>query len=202
MTQVSSRAELRQRRRQLSLQQQTLAARDFTRQLCRLPQFICAHRVTFYIANDGELDVEMAMTIAECAGKACYLPVLHPLQQNSLHFVRYRSRQSLIPNRFGIPEPPLKQAQCAPAWSMNIILLPLVGFDSNCNRLGMGGGFYDRTLAFKKRNRSKSPLLIGVAHHCQQMEAITPQPWDIPLDMVITDQQIFHAPPDTLEPSE
>jgi 5-formyltetrahydrofolate cyclo-ligase len=68
----------------------------------------------------------------------------------------------------------------------------LVGFDRACHRLGMGAGFYDRSLAFLQQRRHwRRPRLIGLAHECQRVEALAPKPWDIPLDAVITEAAIY-----------
>ncbi len=79
----------------------------------------------------------------------------------------------------------------APTWTLDIILLPLVGFDRYGNRLGMGGGFYDRTLARLNHCDMKRPLLIGLAHHCQEVEQLQTQSWDIPLDIIATDKELI-----------
>src|SRR5690606_40461575 len=65
--------------------------------------------------------------------------------------------------------------------------LPLVAFDARGNRLGMGGGFYDRTFARAPRARTLRPRLVGLAHHFQQVASLPAEPWDIPLDAIATD---------------
>jgi 5-formyltetrahydrofolate cyclo-ligase len=78
------------------------------------------------------------------------------------------------------------------AWTLDLMLVPLVGFDGACNRIGMGGGFYDRTLAYLRRRRHwRRPRLIGIAHECQRVDRIDPRPWDIPLDAVVTEQGVY-----------
>ena len=177
----------------LSAYSQKRAANAFLTQLCRLPAFIFAQRIAFYIANDGELDVSQSMAIAQAAGKQCYLPVLHPLKHNRLLFMQHRLTDTLVNNRYAISEPVLDCKRMSPTWTLDLILLPLVGFDEQCHRIGMGGGFYDRSLAFKKNSPRNSPVLVGVAHDIQKVEKITLNSWDIPLDMVITDKQIYTA---------
>ena len=75
---------------------------------------------------------------------------------------------------------------------VNVVFLPLVGFDRSGNRIGMGGGFYDRTLA-NSTLQNRHPLLVGLAHSCQQMDPIEHQTWDIPLQKIATDQEIICA---------
>ena len=72
-----------------------------------------------------------------------------------------------------------------------VVLAPLVVFDSNCNRIGMGGGFYDRSFEFRKNPESKLPRLIGVAHEFQKVDQILPEDWDVRLDRIVTDQAIY-----------
>lgn len=184
-----SRRDLRQRRRQLSAAQQRRASAQLARVLRQRLEFRRARRIAFYLASDGEIDPAPLLAFAHTAGKACYLPVLHPLGANRLHFVRYRPGQRLASNKFGIAEPRLQTAADTPAWALDIIFLPLVGFDRQGHRLGMGGGFYDRTLAFKRHRRASTPLLIGLAHSLQELGTITAAPWDVPLDAIATERE-------------
>ena len=187
------RQALRQQRQQLSHYQQQRAATELASHLTRLPVFLRSKRIAFYLPNDGEIDPTPAMAIAEAAGKHCFLPVLHPLKFNRLYFSRYQTGQELQNNRFGIPEPPLQNTGASPAWSLDLILLPLVAFDSLGNRLGMGGGFYDRTLAFTLHNSRACPQLLGLAHHFQQVADISRENWDIPLQGIVTDHGLIQA---------
>ncbi|WP_461481603.1 5-formyltetrahydrofolate cyclo-ligase [Porticoccus sp.] len=185
------RSLMRKRRRALTRQQQQHAGNGLAEQLCRLPAFRYRQRIAFYLANDGEIDPQFAMGIAQRAGKHCYLPVLHPLKQNRLHFVRHRRDDALVANRFGIREPSLRGNSIASLHAIDIILLPLVAFDRQGNRLGMGAGFYDRTLS----RLGRRTLLIGLAHSCQETDSIARQPWDIPLHAIVTERQVIQARP-------
>ena len=89
-------------------------------------------------------------------------------------------------NQFGIAEPKLDCSKVCPVQSLDIIFTPLVAFDSSGNRLGMGGGFYDRTLAACK---ARGPALVGLAHQCQQSDALPHAPWDVPLHAIATPQK-------------
>ncbi|MGS2722847.1 5-formyltetrahydrofolate cyclo-ligase [Porticoccus sp. GXU_MW_L64] len=186
------RAEIRHRRRSLSRQQQRHAAEGLSRQISRLTAFRHARRVALYLGNDGEIDPLPTLLLAEAAAKRCYLPVLHPLKQNRIHFAPYRSGDRLAVSYFGYPEPPLGGSRIVPAWAMDLILMPLVAFDAKGNRIGMGGGFYDRTLAFAKTARRR-PILIGLAHSCQQLDEVTTNPWDIPLDAIATESAVIRC---------
>ena len=186
------RAEIRRRRQALTPQQQRSAAEGLSRQIANLPEFRRARRIALYLGNDGEIDPLPTLALAEAAGKQCYLPVLHPLKYNRIHFVPYRTGQPLTISHFGYPEPPLQGRRITPAWAIDLILMPLVAFDSNGHRIGMGGGFYDRTLAFTATSQRR-PILIGLAHSCQQLQQIDVQPWDIPLDAIATDKTVIRC---------
>ncbi|UTW44392.1 5-formyltetrahydrofolate cyclo-ligase [bacterium SCSIO 12696] len=184
------RAEVRHRRRSLSAQQQRHAAEGLSRQIANLPEFRRARRIALYLGNDGEIDPLPTLLLAEAAGKRCYLPVLHPLKHNRIHFVPYRSGDRLTVSHLGYPEPSLTDGNITPTWALDMILMPLVAFDAYGNRIGMGGGFYDRTLAFTKTS-SRRPTLIGLAHSCQQLDNITANSWDIPLDAIATESAVI-----------
>ncbi|OUS18210.1 5-formyltetrahydrofolate cyclo-ligase [Gammaproteobacteria bacterium 50_400_T64] len=190
-----NRSTLRQRRRALSARQQQIAATDISQCLNQLKRFQHAQRIAYYLANDGEISPQLAINQAEKHGQQTYLPVLHPLKYNRLYFTSPRNQPKLRLNRFGILEPQLGINTVAPVWTLDIILLPLVGFDRGGNRMGMGGGFYDRTLAQFNVNQGnkglKRPLLIGLAHHCQEVEQLQVQSWDIPLDIIATDKELI-----------
>jgi 5-formyltetrahydrofolate cyclo-ligase len=106
--------------------------------------------------------------------------------------LRYRSDARLLDNRYGIPEPSIQEQQL-PAWAMQVVLMPLVGFDRTGNRLGMGGGFYDRTFAFKRNRIHARPLLIGLAHSVQEVAALPTESWDMPLDLIATEKELLRV---------
>jgi len=113
------------------------------------------------------------------------LPIL---DDKSLKFAKIG--KNFRKNRFGIKEP--ISTDIISAEQLDIIFMPLVGFDSNKNRIGMGSGFYDRTLSFKKQQQNfKNPKLIGLAFDCQQVEQLEVQEWDVPLDVIITPSKIY-----------
>lgn len=96
-------------------------------------------------------------------------------------------------NRFGIPEPLGKAV--APQ-RLDAVCVPLVGFDGRGRRLGMGGGFYDRTFAVnarKKRGNARGPRLIGLAHACQQVGRLPHEDWDVRLTGVVTERKWIRA---------
>ena len=184
------RKSIRTKRRALTSAQQQSAAQNLAALISQQKFFLRAKRIGIYIANDGEIDPSLLMGIALNAKKACFLPIIHPLQFNRLYFGEYRNGDQLKANRFGILEPQFSATTIAPLWTLDVILLPLVAFDRNGNRIGMGGGFYDRTLAACV-NQPRRPTLIGLAHDCQEVDSISQQSWDIPLDQIITDHEII-----------
>ena len=193
--QPALRSELRARRRGLgpSLQRQHAVA--VARLLGNHFVFLRARRLAAYLATDGEIDPAPLLKLAHKRHKACHLPVLRPHPRRKLWFVRHRPGEPLTPNRFNIPEPSLRQARIRLPWALDLLLLPLVGFDASCNRLGMGGGFYDQTLAYlNSRQHWRRPLLVGLAHECQRVERLAANPWDIPLDMIVTETRIYLPP--------
>ena len=186
------RRELRARRRALSPQQQKSHSRSLVRLFTRSPLFLRCHRIALYLSNDGEIDPLSLGTKARRAGKKLYLPVLRSGNRNALWFAEYRSGDKLTANRFAIDEPDIRKRKPVRPWGLDLILLPLVGFDESGNRLGMGGGFYDRTFAYLKHRRCwRRPLLVGVAHECQKLSSIEARPWDVAVDAVITERDLY-----------
>jgi len=186
-----SRQQLRAERRALSTAEQQLAGNRLTSNLCRENLFIDAEQIALYLANDGEIDPAALLSSALERGKKCFLPALHPTQPSTLCFVAYDADSPMVPNKFGILEPVFDIRRVASPSTLDVILMPLVGFDRLGNRMGMGGGYYDRTLAFMSQQRSGKPKLIGLAHSCQEVELISQQSWDIPLHLIATDREII-----------
>jgi 5-formyltetrahydrofolate cyclo-ligase len=184
------RRRLRQARRALSPWQQRLASRQLYRQLAQHPLFRRSRHIAFYISNDGEIDPGLLMRQARARGKHCYLPVVSGWPRDRMRFQRIQRSQKWALNRFGISEPLPCSGLQTPPWRLDLILLPLVGFDAKGNRLGMGGGFYDRALAYRARRQSwQGPHLIGLAHGCQKVDALPVAAWDIPLDGIVSDAE-------------
>ena len=186
---------LRHKRRALTPQQQRQAAQKLARQLLSHPLLYRARHIALYLPNDGEIDPHYYMAQARRRGIRFYLPVLHPLRHGHLVFSPYDFDTALSPNRFGIPEPDFRAGLERPPWALDAVLMPLVGFDRHGGRLGMGGGFYDRTFEFVRRTPALAPKLIGLAHDLQRMNLLPVQPWDIPLHAIVTDQGRYRARP-------
>ena len=180
------RRDMRRRRRALSPAEQRAASQRFANRLSSSLIFRRARHIGLYLAADGELDPLPALLGADNARRTLYLPVLPKHADAVLHFVRWTPGEALVANRFGIGEPAMRGRRLTPLWRLDLLLLPLVAFDIAGNRLGMGGGFYDRALAALPR-QPKRPHLAGVAHHFQKAETLPLAPWDQPLSEIITD---------------
>lgn len=185
------RRKIRQQRAGLTTDQIAHASLLASARLIKLPAYRRAKRIAGYIAHGGELDPLPVMLHAVATGKQCYLPRLHPFLKGRMWFVRWRPGAPLIANRFGIPEPPLTKGARVSGWMLHLVIVPLVAFDDRMHRLGMGQGFYDRSFAFRHhRKRWKCPVLCGFAHYFQQHDVLGSNPWDVPMDMVVTDKDL------------
>ncbi|WP_417516299.1 5-formyltetrahydrofolate cyclo-ligase [Marinobacter sp.] len=187
------RKHLRQRRRMLSTREQEQAASSLALNLLKNPDLHRARHVAIYLPNDGEIDPHPYMALALRKGIRFYLPVLHPIHPGRLVFSPYFDGVELTSNRFGIPEPAFSNGLRRPAWALDAVLFPLVGFDESGGRLGMGGGFYDRTFAFTRLRPRLAPKLIGLAHDFQKVEKLSIEPWDVPLHSVATDRRLYRV---------
>lgn len=179
------RQSLRQKRLTISISKKNQDSQKLlacVQKNCRLNQ---AQKIAIYLPNNGEIDTKYIINFLKNKGFSVYLPIL---VGKILKFAKIG--KSFKKNKFGIKEP--ISTHILNANQLNIIFIPLVGFDSKKNRLGMGSGFFDRTLAFKNRQQYyKNPKLYGLAFDCQQVKKLNAQPWDIPLDAVITPTQYF-----------
>lgn len=184
------RQQLRQKRRKLSSYQQRQASQKLCQRLSKLISFKRARHIALYWPNDGEIDPSPLLSEALRAGKQCYLPVI--TQQGTLEFKRFSPSNRQRKNRFGITEPPRFSKICH-AKQLDLVFLPLVGFDRRGARLGMGGGFYDKTFAWKLKLQRRKPQLIGLAHHIQEVKGLTVDSWDIPLTAIASDREIINA---------
>ncbi len=188
------RRMLRSARRALTPAQQRQAARDLYRQLAQHPLFRRARHIALYLPSDGEIDPYLLREAAWRRGKQVYLPVLTRWPRTRMCFQRLQPGERLTRNRFRIAEPRQAVARQRKPWALDLLLMPLVGFDERGGRLGMGGGFYDRALAYRQRHRQwQKPPLLGLAHACQQVDRLTLADWDIPLQATVTDRGWYGA---------
>lgn len=185
------RQQVRSLRAALSLSQRTQAAQQMTAHVAALEVFANTQHIAGYLATNGEMDPATLLKQALASGKTIYLPVLQKRDEPML-FAPYQSDTALKPNRFGIFEPDVPQEALRSARCLELVLTPLVAFDKNGNRLGMGGGYYDRTFAFLLTSgASNNPYLLGLAYEMQKVSTLPRQPWDIPLAGVVTETSLY-----------
>ena len=147
-----------------------------------------AKRIAIYLSNDGELSTAQFIDWCWQQQKEVYLPVVHPFSAGNLLFLRYQKDTELVSNVYGILEPKLDVGSVCPLSALDVICTPLVAFDKSGARLGMGGGYYDRSLA-KWQDTKLYP--IGLAHDCQLVEQVPTESWDIPLPEIVTPSENF-----------
>jgi 5-formyltetrahydrofolate cyclo-ligase len=182
---------MRERRRALPVRERLDAAAAVASHL--LPELAAFEgRIAGYWAVGGELPLHTVQANLPATLRWC-LPVLH--EDGRLRFREWSAGQALEPNRHGIPEPaegPLRAAD-----DLAVVLVPLLAFDAKGDRLGQGGGWYDRSFAFRRTANGAptaaqgSPRLVGIAYDWQQVDALEAADWDVPLDAVAT-PSAFH----------
>jgi 5-formyltetrahydrofolate cyclo-ligase len=180
------RQSIRKQRRALPADTARYCAAQLAQHACMHPLLRNSQHIATYIAADGEIDPFPLMECLWSMGRTLYLPVLAPFTHGKLWFARYRPGDALVTNRYGIPEPQCRQLvrPCL----LDLVLMPLVAFDAAGHRIGMGGGFYDRSFAFLHTRRYwRKPTLIGLAYQLQRQGTITPNRWDVPLDAIATE---------------
>ena len=194
-SQSASEIRLLQRRQLQSLlvTTQRQHSRDLCQNIIKEKAYKYSQHIACYIANDGEIDPALLIEHALFSEKIVYLPILSPLK-NSLYFAPYNTNSQLKLNRFNIPEPVCHPSNWKKASQLDLLLLPLVAFDDQGNRMGMGGGFYDQTLSYlNHRQHWKKPVLMGAAHEVQKVDQLEAQSWDIPLNYIATEKQLYNA---------
>jgi 5-formyltetrahydrofolate cyclo-ligase len=184
------RTEYRKKRQTLSAQEQSTASNNLLTTCIASTTLAKVKTIACYIANDGEIDPSEIINYCWQQGQCVLLPVLHPFSKGHLLFVKYHPNSPTRKNCYGIKEPIITSTNLCILADIELILTPLVAFDVKCNRLGMGGGYYDRTLAPIRRD-SLATQLIGLAHTCQQTDRLLTDSWDIPLDGIATPDQFF-----------
>lgn len=185
------RRALQQQRAALPIQLQQHLSRQAASHLGKQALFRNARHIALYLPVRGEADPTSLRKLAR-PGQIFYLPVLSPLGGNRLWFVRWDHNTRLRLNRFRIPEPSPNHRRSRPARWLDLVVTPLVAFDWQGTRMGMGGGFYDRTFAFKRMQPyPQRPCLCGFSYNFQNVNHIDRQTWDVPLNAVASDAGFF-----------
>lgn len=199
---MTDEADLRQRlramRRALSEAERQEAASALAWRVKEQAFFYEATNIAGYWACNGELDPLPLLEAAWAMQKAVYLPVVITTPFPTLRFAPYQSGQPLRLNRFKIPEPEVPSLAWLLPEQMDLVLTPLVAFDAMGTRLGMGGGFYDRSFAFLRDSgyQGHRPLLLGLGYEFQKSAALLlRQPWDVPLTIAATEAALYGFAP-------
>jgi len=189
------RQSMRVRRNAIPSYEQDIAAKNIAKHILATTIYQRSQHIAVYWAVGGEINLQPLIEGAWAQGKRCYLPVV---QGQRMAFVDYSADTEMSNNVFGIPEPISVRAAIKAA-DLDLVLTPLVAFDCKGNRLGMGGGYYDRTFNFLLSpwsdvnaggEKQHSPVLMGVAHACQEVDQLHAESWDVPLHRVVTDQGV------------
>lgn len=179
---ASLRQALNSRRLGISAAEKMAAAESVAeRILARLPD--TGGYLAGYWAMAGELPLHVLQMRLPSNWIWC-LPIV--MAERQLRFAPWRNGDALGSNQYGIPEPVLAPETCLAPEALHAVIVPLLGFTRQGQRLGMGGGYYDASFAFRK-HRPAPPVLIGAGFSCQEIEAFEPADWDVALDAVATD---------------
>ena len=181
---VALRQKLRAARRAIPAPERIAAADWLAQRLLALSFAPKQGHVAGYWALDGEIALHVWQLRLPQALVYC-LPVLC---DDILRFAPWRPGAALVTNRFGIPEPDVARERLIDADEMALVVLPLVGFDARGHRLGMGGGWYDRSFGFRIE-QAAPPWLIGAGFAAQQLDDIATQPWDVSLDAICNERE-------------
>jgi 5-formyltetrahydrofolate cyclo-ligase len=186
------RRQLRTRRRSVPATERKAASLQFARIVQRARLLRPGRRVAVYLAHDHEADPHEVVGLARRHRCELYLPAITDYRRLRMEFVRYPSGARLHPNRYGIGEPERGGTRRIRARDLDLILVPLVAVDARGTRLGSGVGFYDRRLHHLRAGRRwRRPKLIGLAYEFQRVPRLAAQPWDVPLDAVVTERGLF-----------
>ncbi len=185
------RKSIRDKRRLISKQEQLQHSESIIHQLIHSQVYQNSYDIALYLSTDGEVDLNLLISILFQDNKKVYLPIILPVQKGIMKFVPYYQEDLLAKNCFGILEPYYEDKDLIAIGQLDLILAPLVGFDRAGNRIGMGGGYYDRALQNLKTGELKTKF-IGVAHELQRVEELQARRWDIPLHGIITEEKFSY----------
>ncbi len=188
------RAKHRARRAALSAEVQSANSAALKSLVEARSEYQRATHIAAYIAIRGEIDLAPLIRSGFAAGKQFYLPVL---RDSTMYFAPWSLDKPLEKKGFGLLEPDADPADYISPLQLDLVLAPLVVFDEQCNRIGQGGGFYDRTFAHKNGRLESGdvtgPVLLGVAHDSQREPHLQPQSWDVPLDLIVTERCVYRC---------
>jgi len=188
------RTTSRARRAALTAGERILASQALVTSLERIPEFLTDRRIAGYWAVSGELPLAALIQGLRERDQTYHLPIVGADRQ--LMFAPWRPGAEIAMNRYGIPEPVVPTAELLAPAAMDLVLLPVLGFDRRGLRLGAGGGYYDRSFDFLLgRDAPRRPLLVGIAYAMQEVPVIEAMPWDVRLDYVATEDGLIDCAP-------
>lgn len=179
------RKQIRRQRSKLPKANQQQLAQQAVQHLSRHRIFRSAWNIAVYLPVRGEADPRSLLKFAH-PKQRFFLPVLSLSHDSKLIFVEWNGQTRFRKNQFNIPEPLLAKRRILNPNQLDLVITPLVAFDSHGSRLGMGGGFYDRSFAIKHYRQTTKPYLVGFAYPFQQVKLLERQTWDVPLDASCT----------------
>ncbi|MGB0132494.1 5-formyltetrahydrofolate cyclo-ligase [Dokdonella sp.] len=184
------RASLRERRKALTAAERIAAAEGVASSLAQLADFIVDELIAGYWAIDGELPLHVVVGQLSQRGQRYCLPRISGPRE--LSFVPWSAGAELESNRYGIPEPVCTEQDLLAPQALDIVLVPLLGFDRMGHRIGYGGGYYDASFSFlRDRAEAERPLLVGIGYAAQQLDAIETEEWDVKLDYIATEKELI-----------
>jgi len=188
-TRQKLRLKLKQQRQSLSRTEISWASRNIAKNIWDSRLLSRKKRIAVYLAMPGEVDCKWIIREARLRKMRIFVPILF---HRKLQFAPLEKHSIFTHNRFGVAEPAVPNRMLVSARNLDAVIVPLLGFDNKANRIGMGGGYYDRSFAFRKYRRGwRHPLLIGVAYSFQQVDNLPTASWDVPLDVVVTEQKLL-----------
>jgi 5-formyltetrahydrofolate cyclo-ligase len=191
------RQSLRAKRRSLTASEHDLLSNLAASAITRLPAFKSGARVAVYLPFDRESNPAALLTAARRRRVRLFVPVVESVRHRRLRFLPLTSRTRRGVFGISVPDGGAPRYAVAPRW-FDLIVVPLVGIDDRGRRLGMGGGFYDRALGFRRARRHwLGPRLVGLAFQCQRTASVFAEPHDVRLDAVATERGLQFFPRDT-----
>ena len=187
----SIRDSLLKKRKSLTSQERQTAGEKAAAFLIQTNFYKNSQMIACYLAIGGEIETQPIIQQIRKDQKQCYIPILNPYHTGTLLFGLYLPETQLIKNKCRTLEPTINPKHLISPNLLDLVILPLTAFDHHGNRLGMGGGYYDRTFAFLKQapsNLNHRPFLCGLAYDFQETPEIPSETWDVQLDAVITDK--------------
>lgn len=186
------RERLREKRSSISLKEQKETSRKIASHVTSSNVFNSARNIAFYLAVNAEADPSSIQNNTYTPKKQFYLPTLAKDENQGLLFAPANQDSQYTLNRFNIPEPDCSSGELITGEKLDLVIVPLVGFDKSGNRLGMGGGYYDRSFAFTNSLTAPAkPILMGFAYAFQEVDTLKEESWDVRLDYIATDVGLF-----------